>query len=101
MCIYCSLIQVYCAALKAKLRREEEQRRNKEQKCMAKVDKMSVLARLSSPREVLDWRSEYQKQFPAYGVKEYERSAAARMVIPHAKPLQAVHRGGCMFVQVD
>ena len=94
---------MYGSALNAKIRREEERRQYKEQRTLAKLNKAVLLAKLAaaSPKESFDWRSEYQKQFPSYEAKDYERAVSARAVIPRAQPLQAVHRGGCMFVHVD
>ncbi|XP_005106334.1 uncharacterized protein LOC101851823 [Aplysia californica] len=93
---------VYGAALKAKIRREEERRKYRERKELAK-NKAALMDKLSSvsPREQLDLRSEYQKQFQAYEPKEYERAVSARAVIPRSSPIRAVHRGGCLVVHVD
>lgn len=98
---------VYPLALRAKSRREEEQRRSKEKKLSAKhsLSAEDLLERLGSvgltPRD--DWASEYSLQFHGYEPKEYQRAISARSVLPRAAStsFMPIRSGGCKVVHVD
>ncbi|RUS87090.1 hypothetical protein EGW08_005166 [Elysia chlorotica] len=98
---------VYPLALRAKTRREEEQRRSREKRQNAKhcASAEDLLERLGSvgltPRE--DWASEYSLQFHGYEPREYQRAISARSVIPRAAStsFMPVRSGGCRVVHVD
>lgn len=94
--------QVYPLALKAKTRREEDHKKHKQRLVSARSAE-SLLDKLSSRSacDKGDWESEYRKQFHGYEPKEYERAVSSRAVIPRATPIHAVHRGGCLVINVD
>lgn len=96
------LFKVYLPALRAKSRREVQQKRQNE-----KVHKThsaeALIDKLAAPvtHNALDWESEYRKQYHGYEPRDYKRAASAHAVIPRSTPVRAVHRGGCLLVHVD
>ncbi|XP_059148045.1 uncharacterized protein LOC131935579 [Physella acuta] len=97
-----ALADVYPLALKAKTRREEDHKKHKQRLVSARSAE-SLLDKLSarSACDKGDWESEYRQQFHGYEPKEYQRAVSSRAVIPRATPIHAVHRGGCLVINVD
>ncbi|CAG5118392.1 unnamed protein product [Candidula unifasciata] len=94
-------VDVYPSALRAKVRRQEEHRRQAD-KIHKAASTETMLEKLCAPAaDLAGWESEYRKQFHGYQPRDYEKAVSSHAVIPRSSSVRAVHRGGCLLVHVD
>ncbi|KAH9496167.1 hypothetical protein Btru_012188 [Bulinus truncatus] len=94
-----ALVDVYPTALKAKVRREQDMKKQRERSAVTRSTEQ-LLDKLSRAgcQDSNSWESEYSKQFHGYEPKDYERALSARAVIPRSTPIPANDNKNCTFI---